>query len=96
MSLLCMIIIIPQMKTFYTNCLMGFPLEECRIYDYSYMWPILSIQSILCLIALGIKTITIRKTYKLYILFHEYRSPLLPYLHNEISTRIELPVRKLQ
>lgn len=74
---------------------MGFPLEECRIYDYSYMWPILSIQSILCLIALGIKTITIGKTYKLYILFHEYRSPLLQYLHSEICTRIELPVTTL-
>lgn len=90
--MVCMGIIIPQMKSFYTNCLMGFPLEECRIYDIAYMWPILVIQSCLCTVMIIIKTIMIRKTYRLYILFHEFRSPLLTFIKSEVHTKIELPV----
>ncbi|KAK8804996.1 hypothetical protein WA171_006961, partial [Blastocystis sp. BT1] len=37
-SITCMIIVCPQMNSFLTKCNMGFPSEDCRIYDIHYMW----------------------------------------------------------
>ena len=86
-----MIIITPQMSSFYTNCLMGFPVEDCRIYDISYMWPILLTQSILCMISIGIKYITIKTSYQIYILLHEFKSPLLSYITKDKFTYLSFP-----
>ena len=86
-----MIIIIPQMSTFYTNCLMGFPVEDCRIYDISYMWPILLTQSILCMISIGIKCNTIKMSYQIYILLHEFKSPLLSYFTKDKYISFSFP-----
>ena len=82
------------MYSFHSNCLMGFSIEDCRIYDISYMWPILFIQFLLCTIVLIIKIIMIKRAYRLYILFHEFRSPFLLYLQEKTRIKIELPVKQ--
>lgn len=35
----------------------------------------------------------IKRTYRLYILFHEFRSPFLSYLQEKTRIKIELPVK---
>ena len=91
-SIICMIIVIPQMGTFLSRCQMSFPSEDCRIYDLGHMWPILLVQSALCAIVVAIKIVMIKRSYHLYLLLHEYKSPLLNYITQGKYLKIEMPV----
>lgn len=86
-----MIIVGPQMNSFLTRCNMGFPSEDCRIYDIHYMWPILLVQTLLCLIVIAIKSIMVRRAYSLYWYLHEFKSPLLKYIHEGRYLHIDIP-----
>ena len=88
---MCMAIILPQMKTFHSQCVAGFPSEDCRIYDIGYMWPILVTQTILDLIVVAIKSEMLRKAYHLYRFLHEYKSPLLNVIDGGRHFQITLP-----
>ena len=65
------------MQSFYTTCIMGFPVEDCSIYNIQKMWKIILLQSVLCSVVIGIKIVMIRRAYALYLNLHELKSPLL-------------------
>lgn len=86
-----MVLVVPQMSAFHQQCVAGFPMEDCRIYDFGYMWPILLSQLILDLVVVAIKIDMFRKTHRLYLLLHEYKSPLLRVIGGERFLQLHLP-----
>ena len=86
-----MIIILPQMDAFHSKCEMGYPSEDCRIYDIHSMWPVLLTQTILCMIVLVIKWVMVRTAYSLYWILHAHKSPLLETIANrsDVCTLVE-------
>ena len=72
---------------------MTFPSEDCRIYDINYMWPILLIQFILCIIVVVIRVIMFIFAYKLYKLLNVFYSPLLYLDKNQSYKETSLSVK---
>lgn len=89
-----MVVVVPQMHAFHQQCVAGFPTEDCRIYDIGYMGPILLSQTILDLVVVAIKTDMFRKAHHLYLLLHEYKSPLLRVIGGERFLQLRLPAIK--
>ena len=87
-----MIIILPQMNSFHSKCEMGYPSEDCRIYDIHFMWPVLLTQSILCVVVLAIKCVMVRIAYSLYWVLHEHKSPLLSTIANCSDANVCVPI----
>ena len=83
-----MLIILPQMDSFHSKCEMGYPSEDCRIYDIHSMWPVLLTQTILCVVVLVIKCTMVRTAYSLYWNLHEHRSPLLETITNHSDSDV--------
>ena len=83
MSVLCMLIVLPQMTSFYSSCLLTFPVEDCRIYEFEFMWPILLSQFLLCVVVIMVKIMMFRSAHRLYRLLLTYGAPLLSPIRNQ-------------